>query len=125
MIKNKFITGLLLLAFTIVFAHSIIPHRHYDVNDSEFAYSSENHDEENSLQHSFEMYDSFGPSSDYFIKQDFNYSPFLFLNVCAFSCFNFSSKTIDLSNPLCFVINKVSLPSTFLYSKGLRGPPQV
>jgi hypothetical protein len=125
MIKNKFITSLLLLAFTIVFAHSVIPHHHYDVNSSEFAFSSENHDEENSLQHSFELYDSFGSSSDYFIKHDFNYSPFLFLNDCVLSCFNFSSKTIDLSTTLCFVSTKVSLPSTFLYSKGLRGPPQV
>lgn len=126
MYKNKFITSLLLVAFTIVLAHSIIPHHHYDGNNNEFAYSSQSHDEENSLQHSFEMYGKSTNTADYFLPTN-HYVPLFdfYENV------NTATQSFIFSNVIVIIDRKYNhyLPPTlsthYLFSLPFRGPPVI
>lgn len=126
MYKNKFITSLLLFAFTIVLAHSIIPHHHYDGNNNEFAYSSQSHDEENSLQHSFEMYGKSTNTADYFLPTNHNISLLDF-----YASVNTKTQSFKFSNVIVTIDRKYKhyqppiLSTHYLFSLALRGPPAI
>ena len=99
MIKRCATVSLLLLAFTLVLAHSIIPHHHHDVAVET---SSENHEHrnENALEHSFEHYLHSGSSYDYFIKNDFTFDQPQVVTHCVsiYLNFDFRLKTPSAKN---------------------------
>lgn len=126
MIKRNFIVVFLLFAFTVVLAHSIVPHHHHNIAIQHEAESSE-HEDENSLEHSFEYYTHTGTSGDYFIQSPVNNNTQHIVSFESyFPTFTFTNKEVVL-----YTINSVpSNDCTFisydsLHSKGLRGPPQV
>ena len=126
MIKRNFIVVLLLFAFTVVLAHSIIPHHHHD-DKIETESKDHGHGDENSLEHSFEHYMHAGNSTDYFIQNP-NCSTIYFSEpaVCHISTFMFKNKEVVLSIILTIDINNDSFSSyDGLFSTGLRGPPLV
>ena len=126
MLKRYCIVAFLLFAFTLVLAHSIIPHHHHD-DEIEAESKDHGHHDENSLEHSFEHYMHAGNSTDYFIPS----SNDLFLSHSICDCFiasyfQFSAKEITV----CFakgryIENEKHISSESLYSNGLRGPPLV
>ncbi len=127
MIKRCAIVSLLLLAFTLVLAHSIIPHHHHDVAVET---TSENHEHrnENALEHSFEHYLHSGDSYDYFIKNDLTFDKLQAVTDCDFIYLNFDfrSKIItDVAKSAYRIFKTNTIRPAFLYSKGLRGPPLV
>ena len=127
MIKRCAIVSLLLLAFTLVLAHSIIPHHHHDVAVET---TSENHEHrnENALEHSFENYLHSGASYDYFIKNDFTFDKLQVVTDCDFIYLNFDFRSkivIDVTKSAYRIFKTNTIHPVFLYSKGLRGPPLV
>lgn len=122
MIKRYSIVSLLLIAFTLVLAHSIVPHHHHD----DVIEANAEHNNENALEHSFEHYLHFGSSYDYFIKNEFIFDHQQFIADCVLphATFDFKVKTIIevTHNAYCVLAQNTTQP-VFLYSKGLRGPP--
>ena len=126
MIKRNVIVVFLLFAFTVVLAHSIIPHHHHD-DKIETESKDHGHADENSLEHSFEHYMHAGNSTDYFIQNP-NCSAICFSTseVNHISTFIFKNKEVVLS--IARPINSSNdsfLSYDGLFSAGLRGPPLV
>jgi hypothetical protein len=126
MIKRNCIVVFLLFAFTVVLAHSIVPHHHHNIavhNENE----TSEHDDENSLEHSFEHYTHTGTSGDYFIPSSSNHITHDIVNIeLYFPKFTFTNKEVILYTISFVHSNDCSFISfDSLHSKGLRGPPQV
>ena len=125
MIKRNCIVVFLLFAFTVVLAHSIVPHHHHNIAAHNEDESSE-HDDENSLEHSFEHYTHTGTSGDYFIPTPASHSIQQIINIeTFFPIFTFTNKEVVfytigvVHSTSCSFISYDSL-----HSIGLRGPPQ-
>lgn len=127
MIKRCAIVSLLLLAFTLVLAHSIVPHHHHNVV-VETNNGNHEHHNENALEHSFEHYLHSGASYDYFIKNDFSFDQQLAIADCYFIYLNFDFRLktiIGVTKSAYRIFETNTIQHVFLYSKGLRGPPLV
>jgi hypothetical protein len=123
MIKRNIIVVFLLFAFTVVLAHSIIPHHHHD-DKIETESKDHGHDDENSLEHSFEHYMHAGNSTDYFIQNPNCNNVHFITTVSDISIFIFKNKEVVL--PIVSPINSSNdsyLSYDGLFSAGLRGPP--
>ncbi len=126
MIKRNCIVVFLLFAFTVVLAHSIVPHHHHNIavhNEN----GTDEHEDENSLEHSFEHYTHTGASGDYFIPSPASHVAHHIVSIEAcFPTFTFTNKEVVLYTTKVVHSNDCSF-ITFdcLHSKGLRGPPQV
>lgn len=126
MIKRNCIVVFLLFAFTVVLAHSIVPHHHHNIaihNENE----TDEHEDENSLEHSFEHYKHTGTSGDYFIPSPANHVASNIVSIeTYFPTFTFLNKEVVLYTNSVAHTNDCSFISyDGLHSKGLRGPPQV
>jgi|GEM_PF-5730399 len=126
MIKRNCIVVFLLFAFTVVLAHSIVPHHHHSIAVHHEDETSE-HEDENSLEHSFEHYTHTGTSGDYFIPSPASYIIQQIVSVEAyFPTFTFVNKEVVLYSISVVRSNDCSfITYDSLHSKGLRGPPQV
>ena len=124
MFKRNFIVAFLLLAFTVVLAHSIIPHHHHH-DEVEAESNDHEHHDENSLEHSFEHYMHAGNSTDYFIPSSND------LILSTGICDNFIAPYFQFSaNELIVYFGKTNytknenfISAESPYSNGLRGPP--
>ncbi len=126
MIKRNFIVIFLLFAFTVVLAHSIVPHHHHNIAIHNEDETSE-HEDENSLEHSFEHYTHTGTSGDYFIPSpESNYTPQIVSIETYFPTFTFKNKEVILyAIRVVHAIDCSFISFDSLHSRGLRGPPQV
>jgi hypothetical protein len=125
MIKRNSIVVFLLFAFTVVLAHSIVPHHHHNIAVQHENETSE-HNDENSLEHSFEHYTHNGTSGDYFIPSPASHGTQHIVSVeTYFPTFTFINKEVVLYTTKVVHSNYCSFISyDSLHSKGLRGPPQ-
>ena len=126
MIKRNCIVVFLLFAFTLVLAHSIVPHHHHNIAVHNEDEKSE-HEDENSLEHSFEHYTHTGTSGDCFIPSSASHnSQHIVSFETYFPTFTFTTKEVLLYTLSIVHSNDCSFISyDSLHSKGLRGPPQV
>ena len=126
MIKRNVIVVFLLVAFTVVLAHSIVPHHHHNIAVHNEDEKSE-HEDENSLEHSFEHYTHTGTSGDYFIPSPASHSTQDIVSLeMYFPIVAFTHQAIVLYTIPVVHSNDCSFISyDSLHSKGLRGPPQV
>ena len=126
MIKRNAIVVLLLVAFTVVLAHSIVPHHHHNIAVHNEDEKSE-HEDENSLEHSFEHYTHAGTSGDYFIPSPASHGAQHLVSIeTYFPTFTFINKVVVFYAIRIFYSNDCSFISfDSLHSRGLRGPPQV
>jgi hypothetical protein len=130
MLRKYAILSLLLLAYTIVLGHSIIPHHHHH-NEHETEQTTHHHDDdhdENSegsdLSHGFENYLHSGNTADFHQQTNIIHSISPATIITLFAAFNFKVLPIELPPPLRRVNNDLLLKSYYcLSSKGLRAPP--
>lgn len=132
MLKKYSIISLLLIAYTIVLAHSIIPHHHHDEDhDTEQTASAHHHDDDHEdsdkdsgFSHSLGNYLHSGTTAD--IHQQTSsvqiVSPAI-INTF-FTVVNFELKPIELPPPLKRPNNDFFQKSYYyLSSTGFRAPP--
>ncbi len=126
MIKRNCIVVFLLFAFTLVLAHSIVPHHHHNIAVHNEDENSE-HEDENSLEHSFEHYTHTGTSGDYFIPSSASHMAQQIVCIQTyFPTFIFITKEVLLYTNHVVHSNDCSFISfDSLHSKGLRGPPRI
>ncbi len=132
MLKKYSIITLLLFAYTIVLAHSIIPHHHH--KDSHETKKNEHHhhnnhdndhnDDDGSLAHDFENYIHAGDTQDLHEKPDSKPSNNTIAIVYILPVYNFKIKAIESPPPVVRLSNDcIPLLLHYLSTKGLRAPP--
>jgi hypothetical protein len=139
MLKKYFIITLLLFAYTIVLAHSIIPHHHHD-EDHEMEQSSHHHDDhdddhhnqendhhednDSGLAHDFENYIHSGNTGDIHQQPDIKISCNTIATVYIVALFDFKIKAAESPPPKVRQSNDhIPLLQHSLFPKGLRAPP--
>lgn len=131
MLKKHVILSLLLLAYTIVLGHSIIPHHHHHDDNHETeqtahhqSHDQEDKDEDSDFSHRFENYLHTGTTAD--IHQQTNsidvISPAVISTLL--TVFNFELKSVELPPPLKRTNNDYFQKLYYYHSSsGFRAPP--
>jgi hypothetical protein len=128
MLKKYTVLSLLLLAYTIVLGHSIIPH-HHDEHETEQTvhHHDDDHDEkdeDSDFSHGFENYLHSGNTAEFHQQTNIVHSISPAITITLFAVFNFKVLPIELPPPLRWTGNDLFLKSYYcLSSKGLRAPP--
>ena len=136
MLKKYSIITLLLFAYTIVLAHSIIPHHHHHNNKNEAKQSEHHHhsnhdsdhhdndDDDKSLAHEFGNYVHSGNTSDVYQQPDTQLDHATMATIYLVVAFNFNIRLIQSPPPVVRLSNHcIPLVQCYLSSKGLRAPP--
>jgi hypothetical protein len=131
MLKKHAILSLLLLAYTIVLGHSIIPHHHHHDEHHETEQTSHHHDddhdeknEDSDFSHGLENYLHSGNTADFHQQTNIVHSISPATIIKLFTVFNFKVLPIELPPPLRGTDKQFFLKSYYcLSSKGLRAPP--
>lgn len=123
MLKNSFKIFSLFIAFTIVMAHSIIPHHHEEATE----HHANSHNDESPLSDAFSHFQHFTPANENgFIHHivAFKYATNLHPPTYCTPAFVFHFLKIDETVPLGFTdIPGNPFPKYHLSSFLLRGPP--
>jgi hypothetical protein len=131
MLKKYFILSFLLIAYTIVLAHSIIPHHHHD-EDHEMEQSSAHHDhdgdndhhDDSGLSHDFENYHHANNATDFHQQSDIKMSSTTLTSLYIISLFNFTMESVETRPPILRQSkDHILFLQHTLSSKGLRAPP--
>ncbi len=129
MLKKYFILTLLLVAYTIVLAHSIIPHHHHD-EDHETEqtgaqhHHDDDHEDDNALAQSLANYLHSGDTTVIHQQPDNSIASNAFVTLYLIPVFEFTIKAIESPPPIRQVSNNIIPKSHYcLSSKGLRAPP--
>lgn len=137
MIKRYSIIALLLFAYTIVLAHSVIPHHHHDDdheteqtahhhNDHHEDHDDQDHEEDAGLAHDFENYIHSGSTGDLHQQSDFRISCNTIATSYVTAIFDFQIKPVESPPPIVRHSNDhIPLLRHSLSPKGLRAPPCV
>ena len=128
MLKKYSILTLLLVAYTIVLAHSIIPHHHHhDDHETEQTAShhhDDDHEDDNSLAHSFANYSHTGDAAVIHQQPDDSFVSHIVVTRYLTPVFEFAVKAIESPLPIRKLSNHIIPQSRHcLSSKGLRAPP--
>ncbi|MES2565553.1 MAG: hypothetical protein V4565_01725 [Bacteroidota bacterium] len=134
MVKRSIILTLLFTAYTIVLAHSIIPHHHHhdEHETTQLTYHHDDHhddadhDHENSLSHDFENYVHSGATGDLHQQpiQKFSCNSIAIAYVVTF--FDFYIKAVKSPLPIFrHSTDHIPLLRRCLSNKGLRAPPSL
>ena len=135
MLKKYSILTLLFIAYTLVLAHSIVPHHHH--NDEHQTPQSINHhdhgaghhhsgddDDDGSLAHEFENYIHASGNDDIYQQSDFGIDHNTIATVYILASFEFNLKPIeDPPSVLLHLKDYIPIHRHCLFSKGLRAPP--
>jgi hypothetical protein len=137
MLKKYFIISLLLVAYTIVLGHSIIPHHHHD-DDHETEQSShhqnnhhedhgdQDHEENAGLARDFENYIHSGSTGDLHQQPDFKISGNSIATAYIIAIFDFQIKPVKSPPPIVrHSNNHIPFLRHSLSPKGLRAPPRL
>lgn len=137
-IKKYSITLLLYLAYTIVFAHSLVPHHHHDKEEESAQllvhndagahhHHSNDTDDDGSLAHEFESYIHSAGTDDIYQKNELKIDCSTIAALYITASFNYCIAAIE--RPLkvtgCSAPCIISIPQYYLSCKGLRAPPVV
>ncbi len=124
MLKRYSILSILLFAYVIVLAHSIIPHHHHESQGIEQkAGHHEDKEDDNGLAEAFENYLHSGTATEFVIKcSDFQSDDIA--NITLNSIINFIVDPCENPPPLKDFSSDTPLLKQFCLScKGLRAPP--
>lgn len=129
-LKKYSIITLFLFAYTIVLAHSIIPHHHHDDHkmeqSSDHHHGSNHHDNtgEDGLAHEFGNYMHSVNTTDVYQQPDTQFDQITMASLYLFTTIHFKFKVVDSSPPVVSHSNDcIPLLQHCLSSKGLRAPP--
>jgi hypothetical protein len=131
-IKKLGIITLLIFAYTIVLAHSIIPHHHHDENNIMHQadhHQDDDHDggngpDDSGLAHDFANYIHSGTEGDVYQVPDVKTSCDALTMVCVFTLFEFNIHIVEIpSTPLGSHGDYVPIAHQCLSSTGFRAPP--
>lgn len=125
MIRNKsIILPFLFIAWTIIFAHSIIPHHHH--NPSDFVnYCEYNHNQNDHIQQE-EIHDCHHDCSGHACHFHVDVLTKLNIDNDFFVSFKFQTLyNVEISNFEKFICNQDFTTQLFLDTNFLRGPPQI
>jgi hypothetical protein len=129
MLKKFLIVSFLLSAYTIVLAHSIIPHCHHDDHEtgqtSDYHdHDDDDHDDNAGLAHDFENYIHSGTTTEFHQQPDTKISCKTFTSIYFLFLFEFPIKPVE-SPPLVVrqAYDHIPLLQHSLSTKGLRAPP--
>jgi hypothetical protein len=130
MLKKYAILFCLLIAYTIVLAHSIIPHHHHHEDHETEQTSTHHHDDDkddhddSGLAHDFANFLHAGSTTDFHQQQDIKISCNTFVSVYLIALFDFTIEAVESPPPIVrrFTEHNLFLEYT-LSSKGLRAPP--
>ena len=132
LIKKYSILTLLLVAYTIVLAHSIIPHHHHDEDhgmEQSNHHQDDDHDaghgnDDSGLAHDFANYIHSGNTGDVYQQPDIKISCNSIAIVSIFAIFDFRIKAIENPQPLIRpYCDYIPIVHHCLSSKGFRAPP--
>ncbi len=124
MLKKYSIIILFLFAYTIVFAHSIIPHHHHDENHHMEQANHHDGDADESLAHEFGNYIHSVNTADVYQKPDVETDNNIIATVYLVATFNFNIHSAQKAPPIVTLSNDcIPLAQHCLSTKGLRAPP--
>ncbi len=131
MLKRYSIITLLFFSYTIVLAHSIVPHHHHDDHKMEQSSGHHHHDadkedsnRDEGLAHQFGNYMHSVNSADIYPQPETLYHYSTAVTVLLIAHFTFKIKAFECTPPTLPLSNNcIPLVQHYLSSKGLRAPP--
>jgi len=127
MLKKNCIITLLLFAYTIVLAHSIIPHHHHNTNqriEQSEDHNDDDHEGDNALKHSLANYPHSVNATVIHQQPDNTFSSNTFATLYLTPVFEFAVKAMESPPSIKQLYNNYIPQSHYcLSSKGLRAPP--
>ena len=125
MLKKHSIIALLLVAYTIVLAHSIVPHHHHNETEQTASHHhDDDQEEDNSIAHSFANYLHSGDAAVIHEQPDNSIASHTFIALYFIYVFEFTVRAFESPPPVRQLAENIITKSLYyLSSKGLRGPP--
>jgi hypothetical protein len=125
--KKYTILSLLFLAYTIVLAHSVVPHHHHD-EDYEMEQTShhhdDDHDDDSGLASDFANFIHSGTTGDFHQQPELNISCNAIATAYVIAIFDFQIKPIETPPSIDWPDgDNIPIDQQCLFSKGLRAPP--